>query len=91
MNNESYRTFFAAIMPRVWNFKLTINDVIEDSEANKVVVFATSKADSKAGVGSYGQQYVLSFWFDETETKIKRMVEFVDSAKAKEQRAILFG
>jgi len=91
MDNEGYRTFFAAIMPRVWNFKLTIRDIIEDPEANKVVVFASSTADSKAGVGSYGQQYVLSFEFDEAETRIRKMVEFVDSKKAAEQADILFG
>jgi hypothetical protein len=31
------------------------------------------------------------FEFEETGTKIKRMVEWVDSVRAKEQVAILFG
>jgi hypothetical protein len=61
MDNESHRPFFAAIMPRIWNFKLTIGGVIEDSKANKAVVFAKGIADLKAVVGSYGQWYVLYF------------------------------
>ena len=90
-DNDAYRKMFAHAMARVWNFKVTVLDVIEDPVANKVVIFASSKADSKAGEGTYGQTYVLSFEFDETGTKIRKMVEFVDSAKAREQAAILWG
>ena len=56
-----------------------------------MVVFASSSADSKAGVGTYGQEYVLVFEFDESGEKIKRMAEWADSARAKAQMGILFG
>ena len=91
MDNKTYSTFFAASIPRIWNFKLTISEIIEDAQNNKTVVFASSTADSKAGVGSYGQEYVLLFEFDESGEKIRRMVEWVDSVRAKEQVGILFG
>jgi ketosteroid isomerase-like protein len=91
MSNTAYRTFFASTLSRIWNFKITISEIIEDVQNNKVVVFASSTVDSKAGVGSYGQEYVLLFEFEESREKIRRMVEWVDSVRAKEQVALLFG
>lgn len=41
-------------------------------------------------MGSYAQEYVLVFEFDESGEKISKMVEWVDSAKARENAAILF-
>jgi hypothetical protein len=91
MSNTAYSTFYASIMPKLWNFKLTVSEIIESPQSNKVVVFAASSADSKAGVGTYGQEYVFVFEFDESGEKIKRMVEWGDSARAKAQMGILFG
>jgi len=91
LSNTAYSTFYASVLPTLWNFKLTISDIIESPQSNKVVVFASSTADSKAGVGTYGQEYVLVFEFDESGEKIKKMVEWVDSARAKAQVGILFG
>ncbi|KAE9369751.1 hypothetical protein N431DRAFT_427903 [Stipitochalara longipes BDJ] len=91
MDNTAYRTFFSSTTSRIWNFKVTVSEIIEDSANNKVVVFASSTADSKEGVGSYGQEYVLLFEFEEGGEKIKRMVEWVDSVRAKEQVKMLFG
>jgi len=91
MDNTAYRTFFTPTVTKISNFKLTISEVIEDRDQNKVVVFATSTADSNEGVGSYGQEYVLVFEFEEGGEKIKRLVEWVDSVKAKEQVKMLFG
>lgn len=56
-----------------------------------MVVFASSTADSKAGVGSYGQEYVLLFEFEEGGERIRRFVEWIDSMRAKEQVGLLFG
>ena len=81
-SNKAYRKTFAHAMTRVWNFKVTVLDVIEDPVANKVVIFANSTADSKAGEGTYGQTYMLTLEFEETGEKIKKMIESVDSAKA---------
>jgi hypothetical protein len=91
MDNAAYSTFFAATIPRIWNFKVSTTEVTESPQRNKVVVLASSTADSKQGVGNCGQEYVLVFEFDESGTKIKRMVEWVDSVRAKEQVEILFG
>ena len=91
MSNATYSTFYASVLTKIWNFKLTISEIIESPQSNKVVVFASSTADSKAGVGTYGQEYVLVFEFDESGEKIKKMVEWCDSVRAKAQAGILFG
>jgi ketosteroid isomerase-like protein len=91
MSNAAYSAFFASVLSKIWNFKLTVSEIIESPQSKKVVVFASSSADSKAGVGTYGQEYVLVFEFDESGEKIKKMVEWVDSARAKAQMGILFG
>jgi hypothetical protein len=91
MNNATYSTFFSVTLSRIWNFKLTISEIIEDVQNNKMVVFASSTADSKAGVGSYGQEYVLLFEFEEGGERIRRFVEWIDSMRAKEQVGLLFG
>jgi hypothetical protein len=91
MSNATYSAFYASIVPKIWNFKLSVSEIIESPQSNKVVVFASSTADSKEGVGSYGQEYVLVFEFEETGMKVKRMVEWADSVRAKAQAKILFG
>lgn len=90
MDNEAYRAFFGStVIPRLANWKLTISDIIEDEKAKKVVLFAAAKADAVATGGVYEQQYVLTFWFGE-DGKIKRMIEWLDSAKLAEQSKIFF-
>ena len=72
-------------MARVGTSQVAVPDVIDDPVANKVVIFASSKADLNAGEGPYGQIDVLSLGFDETGTEITQIVDFVDSMKGKEQ------
>ncbi|KUJ15973.1 uncharacterized protein LY89DRAFT_783214 [Mollisia scopiformis] len=77
MNNNTYRSYFSAIMPYFWNFTVTINDLLVDAEQNKVVVWARSTAMTE--IGEYANEYMLMFFFDERGEKIVRSLEFVDS------------
>jgi len=91
MGNEAYRALFGcSIIPRLANWKLNISDIIEDKKAKKVVLFATAKVDVVVTGGTYEQQYVLTFWFEGEDGKIKRMIEWMDSAKTAEQKSVLF-
>jgi hypothetical protein len=90
MDNETYRAFFGgSVIPRLANWKLNISDIVEDPKAKKVVLFATAKADAVVTGGAYEQQYVYTFWFEE-DGKIKRMIEWLDSAKLVEQKSVFF-
>jgi len=91
MNNERYRSFFTPATARIWNFNITIKDIIEDTAANKTVVYAKSTGDTAAGPKTYGNEYFILFEFDESQEKITKMVEYVDSAKSREQVKVLRG
>jgi hypothetical protein len=91
MDNTTYSAFYTSFIPKIWNVKHSVSEIIESPQANKVVVFTSITADSKEGVGSYEQEYVIVFEFDESGEKIKRMVEWVDSARVQAQAKILFG
>jgi hypothetical protein len=91
MNNEVYRSFLTPVAARIWNFRITIKDIIEDPAANKTVVYAHSTGDTAAGPNTYGNEYFILFEFDESQEKITKMVEYVDSAKSREQGKVLRG
>lgn len=75
--------------PNIQNFTLTIKTIVEDPIANKIVIWADSTADTAAGKGSYSQEYFLMFEFNDEGDKASRILEFVDSTKSKENRAMM--
>ncbi|CAM6100436.1 unnamed protein product [Calypogeia fissa] len=77
MNNSTYSTFWVCtILPHFRNFHVTLHDLIEDAAANKVVLWASSTADTD--LGPYGNEYVAVLYFN-SEGKVEKFVEFVDS------------
>jgi ketosteroid isomerase-like protein len=77
LNNKDYRAYFEPLLPAFKNFTVTILDVIEDSENHKVVIHASSTADSV--VGPYKNEYMLVFHMTEDDKQIVHLKEFVDS------------
>ena len=77
MNNEMYATYFSAIIPHFRDFKITVNDMIEDERANKTAVWAHSTAVTD--IGPYANEYMLLLYFNDAGDKIDRFLEFVDS------------
>jgi ketosteroid isomerase-like protein len=77
MDNEAFRAYFAAIMPYFRDFKVAINDIIEDEKENKIAIWAKSTAVTD--IGPYANEYVLVFHFNEAGDKLERFLEFIDS------------
>jgi hypothetical protein len=77
MNNETYESYFAAMLPYFRDFTVTVNDIFEDEKANKVVIWARSTANTD--LGPYTNEYMLVFYMNEAGDKIDRFLEFVDS------------
>jgi len=67
-------------MPAFQNFDVTVLDLIEDSAANKVAMWAKSTATTI--IGPYTNEYMLVFYFNETGDKVERFLEYVDSANS---------
>ncbi|KAK3695709.1 hypothetical protein B0T22DRAFT_456034 [Podospora appendiculata] len=80
MDNKSYDAYFATNLTVFSNFRVTVNDVMEDAAANKVVVWAHSTADT--AIGPYANEYMLIFHFTPAGDKVTRFLEWVDSAAA---------
>lgn len=78
MSNETYRAYFCAIAPFFHNFTVTLHDIVEDDAANKVVIWASSTAETD--IGPYANEYMLVFYFNEAGDKIDRFLEFVDAS-----------
>lgn len=77
MNNEDYRKYFTSIMPYFSDFEPTIDCLVEDEKANKIIVWAHSQGNNV--LGPYANEYMLLFYFNEAGDKVERFVEFVDS------------
>ncbi|KAI1124800.1 hypothetical protein F5Y10DRAFT_21240 [Nemania abortiva] len=77
MDNASYVTFLGPLLSQLKDFTVTIDDVIEDAQANKVVILAHSTASSD--IGPYANEYVLILHMNEAGDKVTKFVEFVDS------------
>lgn len=64
------------------NFHLEVNEVIEDVEARKIVMWLSARGDTKVGV--YRNEYMWTMEFDGSGEKIVKIKEFVDTAMIKE-------
>jgi len=81
-NNTEYAQQLQRLTAMFQNFELSVQDVVEDREAFRVVLWLKARADTV--VGEYVNEYVWTLDFDETGEKIVRMHEFVDSAVQRE-------
>ncbi|KAI3318184.1 hypothetical protein HD806DRAFT_512762 [Xylariaceae sp. AK1471] len=78
MDNTAYAAYFSAVIPYFEGFTVTINELLEDAQENKVVLWANSTATTP--VGPYNNEYMLVFYMNEAGDKITKFIEFVDSA-----------
>lgn len=82
MDNEAYHKFFSAFIPHIKGFRLTVHDIIEDERANKIAIWASSSGATE--VGSYANEYMLTFHFNDAGGKMTRFYEFVDASFSQE-------
>ena len=76
-DNEQYRSHLEKLKPIFSNFALTINDVIEDRDSGRICMYLRARADTLAG--EYINEYMWTLDFDEADTKITKVNEFVDT------------
>jgi len=74
--NEQYEAQLTTMATIFTSFKVTVNDVIEDSEAKKIVMFVSARGDTP--IGEYRNEYVWKMEFDQEGEKVDRWTEFVD-------------
>ncbi|KAK0707842.1 hypothetical protein B0H67DRAFT_647979 [Lasiosphaeris hirsuta] len=83
MDNAAYEAWQKnTVLPIFRNLRLEVLDVIEDTENNKVAIWAKSSAESP--IGPYANQYMLVLHMTKEGDKLVRLREFADSAYSNE-------
>ena len=88
-NNEQFRASMIKLKQIFKTFSLTIHDVVEDQDARKICMYLKARADTLAG--EYVNEYMWTLDFDESGSKITKVVEFVDSTASRENKGIIMG
>ncbi|KAL2040107.1 hypothetical protein N7G274_007010 [Stereocaulon virgatum] len=81
-NNAVYRNSLIKLRAIFYNFHLTINDLVEDTNARRISLWLTARADTAAG--EYVNEYMWLLDFNESGTKIRRSKEFSDTIMARD-------
>lgn len=77
MGNTEYAQYLSTVLPAFTGFHVNVNEIIEDTRSNKVSVWAKSTATTP--IGPYANEYMLIFHFDNSQDKLVKFYEFVDS------------
>ena len=77
MNNDEYATYFAPSLPVFRNFTVETHEIIVDEEARKVVMLASSTAETD--IGPYSNEYVLVIEMGRDGRQAEKVIEWVDS------------
>ena len=77
MNNDDYATYFARSLPIFHNFTVKTHESIVDEEARKVVMLASSTAETD--IGPYNNEYVLVIEMGRDGRQVEKVIEWVDS------------
>ena len=80
MNNDEYATYFAPSLSIFRNFAVKAHETIVDMEARKVVMLASSTAETD--IGPYSNEYVLVIKMGRDGRQVENIIEWVDSEYA---------
>jgi len=81
-DNARYQAELQKLKPIFDNFSLTVNDVVEDRESQRICMWLSARADTAAG--EYINEYMWTMDFDESGRKLIQVREFVDAVVNKE-------
>ena len=77
MNNDEYATYFAPNIPIFRNFAVKTHETMVDEEARKVVLLASSTAETD--IGPYKNEYVVVIEMGRDGRQAEKVIEWVDS------------
>ena len=81
-NNATYGDSLNQLLTIFHNFSCTINDLLEDKQANRICLYLSARGDTVAG--EYVNEYMWLLDFDESGEKITRSKEYSDTALARD-------
>jgi hypothetical protein len=77
-SNDGYIEYLKPILAEFKNFRLTLVDAVEDQTDNKVVLHATSRADTP--IGEYRNEYMAIFHMTDDHEQITSEQIFSDAS-----------
>lgn len=77
MNNTQYASYFRPNLPNFRNFHVDVQETVVDVEARKVVILASSTAETD--IGAYANEYVLVVEMGHDGKQAEKVIEWVDS------------
>ena len=80
MKNDEYATYLAPSLSTFRNFTVKAHEVIVDEEGRKVVMLASSTAETD--IGPYNNEYVLVIEMGQDGRHVDKIIEWVDSGYA---------
>ena len=80
MKNDEYVTYFTPSLSVFRNFTVKAHETIVDEEARKVVMLASSTAETD--IGPYNNEYVLVIEMGRDGRQVEKIIEWVDSGYA---------
>lgn len=81
-DNATYGDSLNQLLTIFHNFSCTINDLLEDKQANRICLYLSARGDTVAG--EYVNEYMWLLDFDESGEKITRSKEYSDTALARD-------
>ena len=81
-DNATYQKSLRQLHAIFHNFSCTINDLLEDKEANRICLYLSARGDTMAG--EYVNEYMWLLDFDESGEKITRSKEYSDTILARD-------
>lgn len=81
-DNATYGELLHQLTTIFRNYSCTINDLIEDKQANRICLYLTARGDTL--VGEYVNDYMWLLDFDESGEKITCSKEYSDTAMARD-------
>ncbi|KIX06632.1 uncharacterized protein Z518_04608 [Rhinocladiella mackenziei CBS 650.93] len=83
--NAQFAAFYEPIRPHLRRSKFTVKQIIEDDKANEIAVWCTVVIEFvNPAVAAYQGDYAFFLEFDDSQTKVARVREFVDRLGANE-------
>lgn len=98
LDNMGFARHISKLQEVLQAFPVTAKEIMQDQQKNQVIIWATSKAEFRQDVKDDGVsdeewafegEYVFILSFDETNEKVHRIVEFLDSKATDRLRSLM--
>lgn len=98
LNNNGFARHISKLQEVLEAFPVTAKEIMHDQQKNQVIIWATSRAEFRQDVKddrvsdeewAFEGEYIFILSFDESNEKVHRIVEFLDSKATDRLRSLM--